>query len=104
MSARPIVRTVSELRATVAGWRKADETVALVPTMGALHEGHLALVRRALELADRAVASVFVNPTQFAPHEDFARYPRDEAGDAEKLAAAGCHLMYAPTVAEMYAE
>ena len=104
MSALPIVRSVSELRATVAGWRKAGETVALVPTMGALHEGHLALVRRGRELADRVVASVFVNPTQFAPHEDFARYPRDEAGDAAKLASAGCDLMYAPTVDEMYAD
>ena len=102
MSALPIVRSISELRAAIAGWRKAGETVALVPTMGALHEGHLALVRKGRELAGRVVASVFVNPTQFAPHEDFARYPRDEEGDATKLAGAGCHLMYAPSVAEMY--
>ena len=104
MSGLAIVRTVAELRAAVANWRRAGETVALVPTMGALHEGHLALVRRGRELADRVVASVFVNPTQFAPQEDFGRYPRDEAGDAAKLASAGCDLMYAPTVAEMYAE
>jgi pantoate--beta-alanine ligase len=70
--------------------------------MGALHEGHLSLVRRALEEADRAVASVFVNPTQFAPGEDFAAYPRGEARDAELLASAGCHLLYAPAASEMY--
>ena len=102
MAVLPIVRSVAELRAQVAAWRGAGERIALVPTMGALHAGHLALVRRGRELAERAVASVFVNPTQFAPNEDFARYPRDEAGDAAKLASAGCDLMYAPTVAEMY--
>lgn len=98
------VRTVDDLRAQVAAWRQKGETVALVPTMGALHEGHLALVRRARELAGRVVASVFVNPTQFAPHEDFDRYPRDEAGDAAKLVSAGCDLLYAPSVREMYPE
>ena len=98
----PIVRTVAELRAVVAGWRRAGETVALIPTMGYLHEGHLALVRRGRELADRTVATLFVNPTQFGPTEDLARYPRDEAGDAAKLAGAGCDLLFAPTVAEMY--
>ena len=77
-------------------------TVALAPTMGALHDGHLSLVRRGKELADRVVASVFVNPTQFAAHEDLGSYPRDEAGDAAKLASVGCDLLYAPTVAEMY--
>ena len=102
MSALPIVRTAAGVRTQVAAWRKAGEEVALIPTMGALHEGHLALVRRGRELARRTVASVFVNPTQFAPHEDLARYPRDEAGDAAKLASAGCDLMYAPTVDEMY--
>ena len=98
----PIVRSVAELRAVVAGWRRAGETVALIPTMGYLHEGHLALVRRGRELADRTVATLFVNPTQFGPTEDLARYPRDEAGDAAKLAGAGCDLLFAPTVAEMY--
>ena len=70
--------------------------------MGALHSGHLALVRRAAQLADRTLVSIFVNPSQFAPHEDLARYPRDEAGDLAKLAAEGCHLVWAPTAAEMY--
>ncbi len=100
----PVVRSVDDLRAQVAAWHREGKTVALVPTMGALHDGHLALVRRARELADRVVASVFVNPTQFAPHEDFDRYPRDEAGDSRKLASAGCDLLYAPTVRAMYPE
>ena len=104
MTALPIVRTVSDLRAQVAAWRRAGQRVALVPTLGALHEGHLSLVRKALEEADRVVASVFVNPTQFAPGEDFEAYPRDEARDGGLLAAAGCHLLYAPTAAEMYPE
>ena len=98
----PVARSVADLRVQVAGWKAAGLRVALVPTMGALHEGHLSLVRRGRELADRVIASVFVNPTQFAPHEDLASYPRDEAGDAAKLASAGCDLLYAPSVAEMY--
>jgi pantoate--beta-alanine ligase len=98
----PIVRTVAELRAQVRAWRKAGETVGFAPTMGALHEGHLSLVRLARERADRAVVSVFVNPTQFGPAEDFDAYPRDEARDAELLASAGCDLLFAPQVAEMY--
>lgn len=97
-----IVRTVADLRAQVAQWHREGLRVALVPTMGALHDGHLTLVRRGRELADRVVASVFVNPTQFGPNEDFARYPRDEAGDAAKLASAGCDLLFAPTVDVMY--
>lgn len=100
----PVVRSVDDLRTQVSAWHRDGKTVALVPTMGALHDGHLALVRRARELADRVVSSVFVNPTQFAPHEDFDRYPRDEAGDSGKLASAGCHLLYAPTVRAMYPE
>jgi pantoate--beta-alanine ligase len=104
MAAPPIatVRTVADLRAQVAAWRAAGLRVALTPTMGALHEGHLSLVRLGRERADRVVASVFVNPTQFAPHEDFDAYPRDEARDAALLASAGCDLLYAPTVTEMY--
>lgn len=100
----PIVRTVDELRARVRAWRTAGERVALVPTMGALHEGHLSLVRLAKQNAERCVASVFVNPTQFGPNEDFDAYPRGEARDAELLASVGCDLLYAPTVGEMYPE
>ncbi|MGH7014566.1 MAG: pantoate--beta-alanine ligase [Stellaceae bacterium] len=96
------VATVAELRRSVATWRGVRETVALVPTMGALHAGHLALVARARTLGRRVVASIFVNPTQFGPNEDLARYPRDVAGDRRKLAAAGCDLAYLPTVAEIY--
>ncbi len=98
----PVMRSVAGLRAVVAAWHAEGLRVALVPTMGALHDGHLTLVRRGLELADRVVASVFVNPTQFGPSEDFSAYPRREAVDAELLAGAGAHGLYAPTVAEMY--
>jgi pantoate--beta-alanine ligase len=101
-AALPVVRTVADLRAQVRAWRQADLKVGFVPTMGALHEGHLSLVRLARTKADRVVASIFVNPTQFAPHEDFETYPRDEAGDVALLAGAGCDLLFAPTVAEMY--
>jgi pantoate--beta-alanine ligase len=99
-----VVRTVQELRRKVAGWRAAGERVALVPTMGALHEGHLQLVRVGHRQAKRCVVSIFVNPTQFAPHEDFGRYPRDEAGDLSKLALVGCDLVWAPDAREMYPE
>ncbi|CAK0780042.1 pantothenate synthetase [Azospirillaceae bacterium] len=102
MSELPIVRTVAALRTQVAAWRRNGESVALVPTMGYLHEGHLELARRAGQERRRVVASVFVNPTQFAPTEDLQTYPRDEVGDHAKLRSVGCHLMYAPTVAEMY--
>jgi pantoate--beta-alanine ligase len=105
VSTKPdIVRRITDLRAAVAKWRREGLKVALVPTMGALHTGHLKLVRRAAELADRVVVSIFVNPGQFAPHEDLARYPRDEAGDLAKLAAEKCDLVWAPTVADMYPE
>ena len=100
----PIVRTVADLRAQVRAWKAAGQTVALVPTMGALHEGHLSLIRLARTRADRVVASVFVNPRQFAPHEDFDAYPRGEGRDADLLASVGCDLMYAPDAAEMYAQ
>lgn len=104
MSLKPpqIARTVADLRAQVGAWRANRERVGFVPTMGALHEGHLSLVRLARERAERVVVSIFVNPTQFGPNEDFATYPRDEARDAELLAAIGCDLLYAPGVAEMY--
>ena len=98
----PIARTVAALRTQIAAWRADGLRIGLVPTMGALHEGHLSLVRLAAAHADRVVASLFVNPTQFAPHEDLDAYPRDETGDAALLAATGCHLLYAPPVAEMY--
>ncbi|MSP93729.1 MAG: pantoate--beta-alanine ligase [Alphaproteobacteria bacterium] len=92
-----------ELRLRVRLWRNKGARVALVPTMGALHEGHLALVRAAKERADRVVVSNFVNPAQFAPHEDFARYPRDLAGDRAKLeAAGGTDLIYAPETKAIY--
>jgi pantoate--beta-alanine ligase len=96
------VRTVKELRAEIAKWREAGETVALVPTMGALHAGHLSLIGIAKNHATRIVASIFVNPAQFGPKEDFKRYPRDEAGDLAKLAQAGIDLVYIPHTAEMY--
>ncbi len=97
-----IVRTVPSLRGHVGEWRQHGLSVALVPTMGALHNGHLSLIHEAHSLTDRVVISLFVNPTQFGPNEDFAVYPRDEAADAAKLVAAGAHVMFAPDVAEMY--
>jgi pantoate--beta-alanine ligase len=96
------VRTVRDLRSRVAEWRKAGERIALVPTMGALHAGHLSLIEVAKRHADRVVVSLFVNPKQFGPREDLARYPRDEASDAKKLAAASADLLYAPSIEEMY--
>ncbi len=99
-----IVRSVADLRAVVAGWRKAGLRVAVVPTMGALHEGHLSLVRLAKAKADRVIVTLFVNPTQFAPHEDFETYPRSEAADVALLHEAKCDLLYAPTAAVMYGE
>ena len=98
----PIVRTTATLRARINTWRLEGRTIGFVPTMGALHEGHLSLVRLAAARTDHVVASIFVNPTQFGPNEDFDTYPRNEAQDIALLASAGCHLLYAPTVAEMY--
>jgi pantoate--beta-alanine ligase len=100
----PVVREPAELRAQVRAWKAAGERVGLVPTMGALHEGHLSLVRLAKARAERVVSSVFVNQTQFAGGEDFDAYPRDEARDADLLASAGCDLLYAPGPAQMYPE
>lgn len=102
MTDLPIVRRVADLRAHVAAFRKAGCSVGLVPTMGALHDGHLALIRRAKAENDRVVASIFVNPTQFGPNEDLGAYPRDEAGDVAKLASVDCDLLFAPDVGEMY--
>jgi pantoate--beta-alanine ligase len=97
-----IVQELATLRTRVAEWKRAGLRVALVPTMGNLHAGHFSLIELARQHADRVVASVFVNPTQFGPNEDFARYPRTPEADAEGLAAAGCDLMWLPSVDTMY--
>ncbi|MDP1554418.1 MAG: pantoate--beta-alanine ligase [Hyphomonas sp.] len=97
-----VVRTRVALQQQVRAWKAAGETVGFVPTMGALHAGHLSLVEKAKENARRTVTSIFVNPAQFAPGEDFETYPRREANDLALLSAAGCDLVYLPTVAEMY--
>ncbi len=103
MSSPTIVRTVAEMRQHVRAWKAAGQRVALVPTMGALHEGHLSLVRIAQRNADRVIATIFVNPKQFAPHEDFDAYPRGETADVDKLTSVGCDLLFAPGGDEMYA-
>jgi pantoate--beta-alanine ligase len=97
-----VVRTVPALRAAVGQWRKRGERIALVPTMGALHAGHLALVRAARRRARRLVVSIFVNPAQFAPHEDFASYPRTFDTDLAALSELAVDLIWAPPVAVMY--
>ena len=103
MANRPkVVRTVPPLRRALELYRKAGERIALVPTMGALHRGHMALVREAGRRAKRVVVSVFVNPTQFAPHEDFASYPRSFATDIKVLREAKVDLVWAPSVETMY--
>jgi pantoate--beta-alanine ligase len=98
----PVSTTVADLRLRVRTWRSEGRRIGLVPTMGALHEGHISLVRIALETCDRVVTSIFVNPTQFAPTEDFSTYPRTFEDDLAQLARADCHLVWAPTAAEMY--
>src|SRR5664279_4425832 len=97
-------RTVSALRLSLVPFREAGERIALVPTMGALHRGHLALVREARRRARRVVVSIFVNPTQFAPHEDFSSYPREYKKDVTALTAAKVDLVWAPSAEAMYPE
>ncbi len=99
-----IVRDVATLQAAVAAWRAAGERIALVPTMGALHAGHLSLVAAAKRRAGRALLSIFVNPTQFAPGEDFNSYPRSLAHDVDAFAAAGGDLIFAPEIEAVYPE
>jgi pantoate--beta-alanine ligase len=97
-----IVRTVKDLRQATQPWRARGDRIGLVPTMGALHDGHLALVRAAKARGCRAIATIFVNPKQFGPREDFAAYPRGEARDVGLLESADCDLLFAPNVDEMY--
>jgi pantoate--beta-alanine ligase len=97
-----VVNKLARLRRTIARWRAAGETVALVPTMGALHAGHLALVRLARRRTDRVVVSIFVNPAQFGPNEDFATYPRTFAADVKALREARADLVWSPAAADMY--
>jgi pantoate--beta-alanine ligase len=97
-----IVTTIAETRAAVAALRAQGKTIGLVPTMGALHEGHLSLVRAARVACDAVVATIFVNPTQFAPNEDFSKYPRTFDADCEMLRGEGVELLFAPAVEEMY--
>jgi pantoate--beta-alanine ligase len=96
------VRDVESLRRGVQAWRREGRSVALVPTMGALHKGHLTLMDRAQKMADRVVATIFVNPKQFGPAEDFKSYPRPERDDFKLLNAAGVHVVFIPDVAVMY--
>ncbi len=96
------VHAIAELRIQVAAWKRAGERVAFVPTMGNLHRGHIRLVERARELAPRTIASIFVNPMQFGPSEDFAAYPRTLEEDSRQLDAAGLDLLFAPALAEVY--
>ncbi|MBK9952532.1 MAG: pantoate--beta-alanine ligase [Candidatus Competibacteraceae bacterium] len=96
------VHTIAELRDHVTTWRRAGERVAFVPTMGNLHRGHIHLVERARQQAPRTVASIFVNPTQFGPNEDFTGYPRTLLEDSRQLEAVGLDLLFAPAVAEIY--
>lgn len=96
------LRSVAEIRAKVADWRREGGRIGLVPTMGGLHGGHMALVTAARQSCRRVVVSLFVNPAQFGPGEDYDAYPRDPEGDAAKLAAAGVDVLYVPSLAEMY--
>ena len=96
------VTTISAVRERVRGWRQGGARVVFVPTMGNLHLGHVSLIETARRHGERFVASIFVNPMQFGPNEDFAHYPRTPRDDAHMLSAAGCDLMFMPDVAEIY--
>ncbi len=100
----PIARRIADMRDMVARMRAGGGRIALVPTMGALHEGHLALIRQARQIAEHVVVSIFVNPTQFGPDEDYRKYPRCEETDQRRLSSLRVDLLYAPTVEEMYPE
>ncbi|MEO5755308.1 MAG: pantoate--beta-alanine ligase [Mesorhizobium sp.] len=102
MSQPIVVESVAALRAQIRDWRRDGLSIAMVPTMGALHDGHISLVRMALEKADRCVVSIFVNPAQFAPTEDLDKYPRQLARDLDLLAEAKANLAFTPTVGDMY--
>lgn len=97
-----VIRSIKKMQATACRLAREGKTIALVPTMGYLHEGHLSLIRRAKKAADVVITSIFVNPTQFAPHEDFARYPRDEKGDIKKIRAAGGDIVFIPRADDIY--
>lgn len=99
-----VVKSIKALREVIADWRKRRSDVALVPTMGALHPGHISLVAAAKKSAKRVVVSIFVNPAQFGPNEDFGRYPRTFESDLDKLVQAGADLVFAPDVSEIYPE
>ncbi len=97
-----VTRTIADLRKRIGLWRKADDRIGLVPTMGALHQGHIALVEAARADCNRVVASIFVNPKQFAPGEDLGSYPRREPADLEMLHSAGVDLAFIPALGEIY--
>ena len=97
-----VVRTIAELRQHTSRWRIAGQTIGLIPTMGALHNGHLSLIKLAQRKCDRVIATIFVNPRQFLPNEDFDEYPRNEESDIQKLIEMGVDLLFAPKAPEMY--
>ncbi|MCC6983413.1 MAG: pantoate--beta-alanine ligase [Bauldia sp.] len=102
MASFEMIRTVAGMQAQAESWQRGGLRIALVPTMGALHAGHLRLVEEARRIGEKVLVSIFVNPAQFAPHEDFASYPRQEAADLEKLAPLGVDAVFAPSAEEMY--
>jgi pantoate--beta-alanine ligase len=97
-----VIRGIREMQRTSRALAAKGKTIGLVPTMGFLHEGHISLIRRAKQEADVVVTSIFVNPAQFAPNEDFAKYPRDEKGDIRKIASAGGDIVFIPRASDMY--